>query len=220
MAGVTLGAHGTYIVSAAATVGPDGVARSRSAASSPCRCARPRWRSGSRRASYSEEAVRAAAHGLGATLDPPVRRPRVGRLPPPSRRGVCESRRPCRPPSERRDEQCRTTVHEPDDLGRDQRRRRTSARSPRVALLVHFLRDDLDLTGTHIGCDTGNCGACTVQLGRRRRSRAADARRPGRRRARSRPSRASRRRRRADPAAAVVLASTTRSSAATARPGC
>ena len=32
-------------------------------------------------------------------------------------------------------------------------------------LLVHFIRDDLDLTGTHIGCDTGNCGACTVQLG-------------------------------------------------------
>ena len=29
-------------------------------------------------------------------------------------------------------------------------------------LLVHFLRDDLDLTGTHIGCDTGNCGACSV----------------------------------------------------------
>ncbi len=31
-------------------------------------------------------------------------------------------------------------------------------------LLVHFLRDDLDLTGTHIGCDTGNCGACTVRV--------------------------------------------------------
>jgi aerobic-type carbon monoxide dehydrogenase small subunit (CoxS/CutS family) len=29
-------------------------------------------------------------------------------------------------------------------------------------LLIHFLRDDLDLTGSHIGCDTGNCGACTV----------------------------------------------------------
>jgi carbon-monoxide dehydrogenase small subunit len=31
-------------------------------------------------------------------------------------------------------------------------------------LLVHFLRDDLDLTGTHVGCDTGNCGACTVHV--------------------------------------------------------
>jgi aerobic carbon-monoxide dehydrogenase small subunit len=29
-------------------------------------------------------------------------------------------------------------------------------------LLVHFIRDDLELTGTHIGCDTGNCGACTI----------------------------------------------------------
>jgi aerobic carbon-monoxide dehydrogenase small subunit len=29
-------------------------------------------------------------------------------------------------------------------------------------LLVHLLRDDLDLTGTHVGCDTGNCGACSV----------------------------------------------------------
>ena len=29
-------------------------------------------------------------------------------------------------------------------------------------LLIHFLRDDLDLTGSHIGCDTGNCGACSV----------------------------------------------------------
>ena len=32
---------------------------------------------------------------------------------------------------------------------------------PRV-LLVHFLRDDLRLTGTHVGCDTSQCGACTV----------------------------------------------------------
>ncbi len=34
---------------------------------------------------------------------------------------------------------------------------------PRL-LLVHFLRDDLGLTGTHVGCDTSNCGACTVQV--------------------------------------------------------
>jgi carbon-monoxide dehydrogenase small subunit len=31
-------------------------------------------------------------------------------------------------------------------------------------LLVHFIRDTLALKGTHIGCDTGNCGACTVLL--------------------------------------------------------
>ncbi len=29
-------------------------------------------------------------------------------------------------------------------------------------LLIHFLRDDLGLTGSHIGCDTGNCGACSI----------------------------------------------------------
>ena len=31
-------------------------------------------------------------------------------------------------------------------------------------LLVHFLREQLGLTGTHIGCDTSHCGACTVDL--------------------------------------------------------
>jgi carbon-monoxide dehydrogenase small subunit len=31
-------------------------------------------------------------------------------------------------------------------------------------LLVHFLREDLGLTGTHVGCDTTSCGACTVSL--------------------------------------------------------
>jgi aerobic-type carbon monoxide dehydrogenase small subunit (CoxS/CutS family) len=31
-------------------------------------------------------------------------------------------------------------------------------------LLIHLLRDDLDLTGSHVGCDTGNCGACTIIL--------------------------------------------------------
>jgi carbon-monoxide dehydrogenase small subunit len=34
---------------------------------------------------------------------------------------------------------------------------------PRL-LLVHFLRDDLSLTGTHWGCDTSNCGTCVVQM--------------------------------------------------------
>jgi len=31
-------------------------------------------------------------------------------------------------------------------------------------LLVNFIRDDLNLTGTHVGCDTGHCGACTIML--------------------------------------------------------
>jgi carbon-monoxide dehydrogenase small subunit len=34
---------------------------------------------------------------------------------------------------------------------------------PRL-LLVHFIRDVLGLTGTHVGCDTTNCGACTILL--------------------------------------------------------
>jgi aerobic carbon-monoxide dehydrogenase small subunit len=35
---------------------------------------------------------------------------------------------------------------------------------PRM-LLIHFLREELGLTGPHIGCDTSHCGACTVDLG-------------------------------------------------------
>jgi len=40
---------------------------------------------------------------------------------------------------------------------------RTAQVEPRL-LLVHFLRDHLRLTGTHIGCDTSQCGACTVHI--------------------------------------------------------
>ena len=38
--------------------------------------------------------------------------------------------------------------------------RHESLVAPRT-LLVHYLRDELGLTGTHVGCDTSNCGACT-----------------------------------------------------------
>lgn len=39
----------------------------------------------------------------------------------------------------------------------------TTEVEPRL-LLVHYLRDVLDLTGTHVGCDTSQCGACTVHM--------------------------------------------------------
>src|SRR5436309_7034173 len=46
------------------------------------------------------------------------------------------------------------------DVNGDRYEREVDARR----LLIHFIRDDLDLTGSHIGCDTGNCGACSVLL--------------------------------------------------------
>ena len=42
-------------------------------------------------------------------------------------------------------------------------RQREAEAEPRL-LLVHFIREALGLTGTHVGCDTSNCGACTVVL--------------------------------------------------------
>ena len=41
---------------------------------------------------------------------------------------------------------------------------RTTVEVEPRALLVHVLRDELNLTGTHIGCDTSQCGTCTVLL--------------------------------------------------------
>ena len=54
-----------------------------------------------------------------------------------------------------------------------QRRRRTTSPVPARRLLSDALRHDLGLTGTHVGCEHGVCGACTVL--RRRRARCAPA---------------------------------------------
>jgi len=70
MAGVTLGAHGTYLVNAAATVGPDGVRIALGCVSAvPSRATAMEEKLAG--GDLSEAAVRAAATGLGATLDPP-----------------------------------------------------------------------------------------------------------------------------------------------------
>ena len=52
------------------------------------------------------------------------------------------------------------TVHVEVTVNGEQRRADVEAR----LLLVHWLRDELGLTGTHVGCDTTNCGACTVHM--------------------------------------------------------
>ena len=70
MAGVTLGAHGTYIASAAATVGPDGVRVALGCVSAvPVRATAMEQQLSA--GDLSEGAIRAAATGLGASLDPP-----------------------------------------------------------------------------------------------------------------------------------------------------
>ncbi|TIX39251.1 MAG: 2Fe-2S iron-sulfur cluster binding domain-containing protein, partial [Mesorhizobium sp.] len=42
--------------------------------------------------------------------------------------------------------------------------RRVSGAAEDRTLLVHFLRENLGLTGTHVGCDTSQCGACVVHV--------------------------------------------------------
>jgi carbon-monoxide dehydrogenase small subunit len=53
-----------------------------------------------------------------------------------------------------------TTVRVQATVNGERRESEVEART----LLVHWLRDHLGLTGTHVGCDTSNCGACTVHL--------------------------------------------------------
>src|SRR6188768_3163342 len=112
---------------------------SRSAASAPCRTGPPR----SSRLSTGPTSTRLPS-GLPsrASATRSTRRRTFTRRP--STGAAWRKRRPCGP-------SCRPPRKRGDDV-------------PTRRLLVHFLRDDLALTGTHIGCDTGSCGACTVHL--------------------------------------------------------
>ena len=162
MEGITLGVHGTYIVSAAATRRAGRRAR------------RDRLRLGRARA-------RDRARGAPQRAPSSRRRPCTPRSPASATRSIRPS--DVHAPADyrrrlaevvlraRRAGRCEASegmsVSEPSDsrtisveINGTTYEREVAARR----LLVHFIRDDLDLTGTHIGCDTGNCGACTVQL--------------------------------------------------------
>ena len=82
-------------------------------------------------------------------------------------------------------------------------KRRTADVEPRL-LLIHFLREHLNLTGAHVGCDTSQCGACTILLDGRSAKSCHHIRRAGRRR-RGHDDRGARGRRPAPPAAGRVL---------------
>ena len=130
----------------------------RSAASTPCPSA-PR---SSSRASPAGTPQRARSRTRPGGSAPRSTRPRTS-TPPPTTAGTLprssrpapSSERPGRPAGEREPV---TSAFVTVTVNGTTYEREVDARR----LLVHFLRDDLDLTGTHIGCDTGNCGACTI----------------------------------------------------------
>ena len=106
------------------------------------------------------EAAFAEAGRLAAAARPGDRRPRLGRLQAARGGGVRAPGSRPRPrwPARPEREETRHGGH-----GHRQRRERPADVEPRQ-LLVHLIREDFGLTGTHIGCDTTSCGACTVLL--------------------------------------------------------
>ena len=137
-AAVTLGADGTCICNAAASV--NGAVR----VALGCVDAVSGARHGRRAGGSRRRGARGEPHAA-------VRRPRLERVPDAPLGSASDARRArgCEPLMDV------TVTVNGTTYERDVEPRK---------LLIHFLRDDLDLTGSHIGCDTGNCGACSVIL--------------------------------------------------------
>ena len=107
----------------------------------------------------SEELFAQAGAIASEDCSPDGRRPRAGRLQAPPRRRAHPPRTAPRRRARAQDQgglsmEVSMTVNG-EQVTRDI--------EPRL-LLVHFIRETLDLTGTHWGCDTSNCGACVVQM--------------------------------------------------------
>ena len=132
---------------------------SRSGVSPPLPCARPRWRSGCRRRLLRGRGARGRRRARRVAR-PAVGRPRLGRLPSSSRGGLGRAGRAAGGGTEEVVSAPVTSRTVSVEVNGEQ----IELEVPTRRLLVHFIRDDLGLTGTHIGCDTGNCGACTVHV--------------------------------------------------------
>ena len=159
---VTIGKEGTCIASAAASLdAPDGTRVVLGCVdATPVRATQLESRLNG---DLSEPAAREAARGVAANLNHrPTSTPRrttaaISPRSAPPERSPARRRERGSPVSTQREAPSASRAVSVEVDG-ERFEREVEARK----LLVHFLRDDLDKTGTHIGCDTGNCGACSV----------------------------------------------------------
>ena len=148
---ITIGRDGTCLANAAASLAGDSVRIALGCVDAVPVLLTP--------TSSDENSVRQAVEEARARAA--VGRARLGRLPPPPRRRLRGARRRAGAGARRVSVQEPTTSRTISvEINGDVYERDVDARR----LLVHFIRDEIELTGTHIGCDTGNCGACTVHL--------------------------------------------------------